>query len=153
MMKYKPYAIVGVLFVILFLVTVFAFQCGGVWDPPGNRAGDGSGHNGDHEAHEDYDEVIDSPEIHEHEIIEEEYISDTLRGSTNLLNFLNENSIPVDCVSEKLEISNPQLDASAGDIKNNLGVEMSDIRTVIDTCLGHEPREFDHDEEDGHTGN
>jgi hypothetical protein len=153
MMKYKPYAVVGILFVVLFLITVYAFQCGGVWNPPGNRAGEGNGYHGDHEGHDDHNETINNAEIIENETEDIEYISDTLRGSFNLQAFLEDNDIPVDCVSEKLGLTNAQLDDSAGDIKDALGIEMSDIRTAIDTCLGFEPREFEHDEEGNHTGN
>lgn len=149
-MKLKPYVLVGILFVLIFVVTVFMFQSCGVWDPPGNRGGDG---------HDDHDDDCDDEtnieteyknESNNDEVIldNDVYISDSLEGSKNLLDFLKDNEIPVQCVSEAMNISESEMNANAGAIKSKYGMHMGDIRAIIDVCLGLEPREDDHGEED-----
>ncbi|MCK5743345.1 MAG: hypothetical protein KAH30_01245 [Caldisericia bacterium] len=151
MMKYKPYAIAGIAFVVSFILIVILFQCGGVWDPPGSRGGTG------HEDHDDHgdEQTIEiehnedkSTETDNHEVVlDTVYISDSLLGSKNLLNFLKDNDIPVDCVAKGLGISESEMNETAGTIKVKLDMHMSDVRAVIDICLGLEPREDIHEDE------
>ncbi len=151
MMKYKPYAIAGIAFVVSFILIVMLFQCGGVWDPPGSRGG--AGHD-DHDDHSD-EQTIEiehnedkSTETDNHEVVlDTVYISDSLLGSTNLLDFLKDNGIPVDCVAKGLGIPESEMSETAGTIKVKLDMHMSDVRAVIDICLGLEPREDIHDDE------
>jgi len=145
MMKYKPYAIAGIAFVVSFLLIVILFQCGGVWDPPGSRGGAGHGDEQTIEIEHNEDK---STETDNHEVVlDTVYISDSLLGSTNLLNFLKDNDIPVDCVAKGLGISESEMNETAGTIKVKLDMHMSDVRAVIDVCLGLEPREDIHDDD------
>lgn len=131
-MKIKPAVLVGILFVVLFVVVAYVFQAFGYWNPPGVE----STYESDHDEH-------DETEV-ESEYVELGYISDLLEGSMNLHDFLEDYDVDISCVSGKLGIANSETKKDARDIKDKLGIDMSDIRAIIDECMGLEARPDPH---------
>ncbi len=131
-MKIKPAVLVGVLFVALFVIVAYVFQAFGYWNPPGVE----STYESDHDDH-------DETEV-ESEYVELGYISDLLEGSMNLHDFLEDYDVDISCVSGKLGIANSEIKKDARDIKDKLGIDMSDIRAIIDECMGLEARPDPH---------
>lgn len=122
-MKLKPYMIVGLLFIAVFLGVSLIGQAIGFWHLPGQATESEHKEEGsEHNEGEKSDESAAPAELH---------------GYMNLKEFLTKNGVDLECVAAKLGVTVDELNIEAKEIAHGKGFEMEQIQEFAKECKGH----------------
>lgn len=118
-MKLKPYMIIGILFIVVFIGISLIGQAIGFWHLPGqNPETEQSGTQ--HSEGENHEEPAT--------------VETELHGYMNLKEFLTKNGVDLECVASKLGVTVEELNIEAKEIAHGKGFEMEQIQEFAKEC-------------------
>lgn len=123
-MKLKPYMVIGILFIVVFLGVTLIGHTIGFWNLPGQNP------ESEHQEEAGVEHV-------EGENREEPATSSTeteLHGYMNLKDYLTQNGVNLECVAAKIGVTVEELNIEARELAHGKGFEMEEIQEFAKEC-------------------
>lgn len=123
-MKLKPYMVIGILFIVVFLGVTLIGHAIGFWNLPGQNP------ESEHQEEAGVEHV-------EGENREEPATSSTeteLHGYMNLKDYLTQNGVNLECVAAKIGVTVEELNIEARELSHSKGFEMEEIQEFAKEC-------------------